>query len=215
MWTPTGAGSVLLFISMAAAALSLPKSTLSSPRQSNTAVNVDESCVANALALNNFVVRNGRVQMGSTVKNQNTTVAFQVDNPATGLRANCSAYGPALTVNGLGGNPFQWYDCSFEPNNLNMTASFQFNGVISDLTLRETWLCIDDSNHTYVLLLGVMGPCKKRQLMQLYIRTRVQASMQDTLPVTCTEPAAKDNFAYLCIQDGEARYNTSITLTKL
>ena len=149
------------FLSGGTVALFTHTAAVYPPRQLDRASRRDETCTSRALALQDLIVLNARVQMGSAVRNQNTSVTFQIENPATGLQANCSAIGQALTANGEGGDPFKWYDCSLGKNSINMTASFQYNAVISDLTLRETWRCSDKLAERYVFFFAssdLIGP---------------------------------------------------------
>ncbi len=128
--------NVCAALALAVVALALPQSTLS-PRADSS------ECLAKAHALTTVTITNTEIIRGSPFNRENTTVSFNVANPATGVSAKCAASSVAMTPNGIGSDPYQWYDCEVaeEGKELNLKAKFQYDATLNFLTVRGSWVC--------------------------------------------------------------------------
>lgn len=100
-------------------------------------------CTAQSLHLGNLTISNTMIYGGSPLQGQNTSISFHIINWATGINSTCAADGVALTPNGIGSDPYIWYDCANVNSNQTTKASFQYNAQINELTFNETWICYD------------------------------------------------------------------------
>lgn len=74
----------------------------------------------------------------------NNAVVFQLFNPITGVSGECAAHGATLAPDKAVGKPATWYNCFVESRNSSITAQFQFDSVLNQLTVNETWTCGED-----------------------------------------------------------------------
>lgn len=147
----------LCFLSLALTASALPSSF------------ADPDCLAKARALKTVTITNTVIDRGSPFNRENTTVTFHVANAAAGVSATCSASDVALTPNGIGSNPYKWYDCALDaaaggtPDpRLGLVAKFQYDATLNFLTVNQTWVCGGEGSYVppYRVTLAIM---KKHQ----------------------------------------------------
>ncbi|KAK3313202.1 hypothetical protein B0H66DRAFT_388091 [Apodospora peruviana] len=105
---------------------------------------MEEDCSASR-AKTNLQVSSAYTNRGSPFQAYNSTISFILYNEAAHARGNCSAFGDALTPNGVGWDPYLWYDCTLQSEGKNTTANvttkFQYNSVLNEITLNQTWYC--------------------------------------------------------------------------
>lgn len=104
-----------------------------------------EDCTSRSAALVNLTVVNTQIVLGNPLSRENSSIVFQLRNPATGVEGECAAHGPALTPNGVGSDPYIWYNCFVESRNPSITKMFQYDSVINQLSVNETWICDDNT----------------------------------------------------------------------
>ncbi|KAH8908295.1 hypothetical protein BR93DRAFT_935982 [Coniochaeta sp. PMI_546] len=148
-------------------------------------------CTSESLHLGNLTISNTTIYGGSPLQGQNTSISFHIINSATGIDSLCAAQGVALTPNGIGSDPYIWYDCTNVNANQTTKASFQYNAQINELTFNETWICYDKEPILF------------------------QASGSDTIPITCTSLPSEDQFTRRCTQDKETAIDICLDITLL
>jgi hypothetical protein len=109
------------------------------------------NCTQKSSLLRYLTVSQSKIVNGNPLVGENSSITFLLENTATGVKLNCSGAGPELTPDGIGSDPYKWWDCAPRTNDVvNTTARFQYNLIIEELTVNETWACLEDPAHTYV-----------------------------------------------------------------
>lgn len=108
-------------------------------------------CKSLSLLLRTLKVTNTTVYGGNPLRGQNTSITFALHNSATGATVSCAAENAALTPNGLASDPYLWYDCSAAEASPSTKSAFQYDAMLSMLSINQTWTCNDKSSeHPYV-----------------------------------------------------------------
>jgi len=118
-----------------------------------------DDCLDKSLALKSVTITNTTIDRGSPFNRENTTVTFRVANAATGVSATCNASDVAMTPNGIGSDPYKWYDCVLDAHDddgddettsdpekekergIRLVAKFQYDATLNFLTVSQTWVC--------------------------------------------------------------------------
>jgi len=125
---------------------------LSSSESSPESTATGGDCLTRSLALTSLAISSASITRGNPLSLANSSISFELYNGALDRSARCAAFGPALTPNGVGADPYLWYDCSMidpapgEPQGGgpgDVTARFRYDAVINHLTVNETWGCVD------------------------------------------------------------------------
>jgi hypothetical protein len=112
-----------------------------SPALSGVVVrDASETCPEMSLAMRNMTLMQIDILNDSRLDGD-SSIAFQLYNPATAVETECSAHGPTLLPDGAGGDSNTWYDCFVESRNPNIRAAFQYDAALNRLTVNETWIC--------------------------------------------------------------------------
>ena len=97
----------------------------------------------NVTAMNiRVIVASAAIQGGEP----ESSIIFQLHDPALDIDAYCTGYGRELTPNGRAVDPGKWYLCFTEDRSLDLVASFQYDSAKSRLTVMETLTCGDDTS---------------------------------------------------------------------
>ncbi|KAB5532672.1 hypothetical protein GE09DRAFT_1145469 [Coniochaeta sp. 2T2.1] len=113
------------------------RSHVASPSQS------DDECVTKSFATHNLTALAPQVVLDSRIPDNNAVV-FQLFNPITEVSGECAAHGATLAPDKETGEPELWYNCFVESRDPSITAQFQFDSALSQLTVNETWICEED-----------------------------------------------------------------------
>ena len=104
------------------------------------------SCVTASNALKSLVVSKTHLVSGNPMNKENTTITFLLHNSAVGVDVNCTAAGAELTPQGSSTDPYKWWECeSVTTSSAVVTAAFQWDTQIVQLTVNESWVCLTDS----------------------------------------------------------------------
>jgi hypothetical protein len=116
-------------------------STAPSP-QATTDPSTD-TCAVDSKALKTLTVTALDFFNGNPLQAQSSSssLTLSVRNPITSDLANCSAAGVALTPQAIGSDPYIWYQCKVDASEAQLTASIQFNALINEVSVNETWVC--------------------------------------------------------------------------
>lgn len=129
----------------------------------------DNECVSDSFAVHNLTALAPEVIIDSS-KPDNNAAIFQLFNPVTQVSGECAAHGATLAPDKALGEPEIWYNCFVESRDPSITAHFQFDSVLNQLTVNETWTCGEgDEGGTLqcVSQVNFAGKCSKHQCLMV------------------------------------------------
>lgn len=198
---------MILFLTLVSLSPALQIETLPAlqrrTRNPSPALHNGEDCISKAYALHNLTALGTQVVLDSG-NPENNEVVFQLFNPITGVSGECAAHGASLAQHKATGDPESWYNCFVESRDPSITVQFQFDSVLSQLIVNETWACErNDGNLTYVPYLVTLLGCRRvdhlvlashtsaRMLLSFNFRVRFEALGSCNLTMVCNDKGSQ------------------------
>jgi hypothetical protein len=100
-------------------------------------------CTGQSFLLRALTVSKSTFFNGNALNSQTSNISFSLANKATGTKVACAAESIALTGSAVGADPYAWYECGSDASNPTTKSKFQFDSMIMQLTVNQTWACAD------------------------------------------------------------------------